>query len=104
MSAQLGPFQHFWDVWDASDDQIKLLPLSHFRRALDIQFEEVVNHLTAPLPNREAAAREATDIISVALNLMRRLGYEPAEVAEIARRRAETRMKGRTGEILEKYP
>ncbi|MET0233607.1 MAG: hypothetical protein ABW224_03110 [Kibdelosporangium sp.] len=100
----LGPFQEFWDVWDAADAQIKHRPLSHFRNAFETQFDELVDHLTAPFPDREAAAREATDIISIALNLMRRLGFEPSEVAEIARRRAETRMNGRTTEILEKYP
>jgi hypothetical protein len=104
MSAQLGPFQHFWDVWDDADVQIKNKPLSHFRRTLETQFEELVDHLTAPCPDREAAAQEATDIISVALNLMRRLGYEPWEIAEIARRRAEKRMSGRTSDILEQYP
>jgi hypothetical protein len=98
----LGPFQDFWQVWDESHDVMVKKDLEHFRYAFDLQFKELGNHLSAD--NTRAAANEAADIISIGLNLMRRLGYTPEEVAVIARDRAEKRMKGQTREILEKYP
>jgi hypothetical protein len=51
----------------------------------------------------DAAAREAADVISVALNLMRRLGHRPGEIGEIVRSRAEHRLEGQALAILEKY-
>jgi len=98
----LGPFQKFWEVWNEAHDVIVQKDLAHFRYALEVQFVELENHVKAG--NREAAAREATDIISIGLNLMRRLGYTPQEIATIARMRATDRMEGKTKEILAKYP
>ncbi|MFD0857300.1 hypothetical protein ACFQ07_34170 [Actinomadura adrarensis] len=98
---ELGPFQDMWEAWDEAHEEILGKPVSHFRRATEIQFDELVAHLEAG--DRKAAAREASDIISVALNLMRWLGHTPSEIGEIARSRAERRMKGQALEILEKY-
>ncbi|MFD0686048.1 hypothetical protein [Actinomadura fibrosa] len=98
---ELGPFQDMWDAWEDVRDELLDKPLSHFQRAAEIQFEELAEHLAAG--DREAAAREATDVISVALNLLRSLGYTPAEIGIIARSRAAQRMQGRTQQILEKY-
>jgi hypothetical protein len=98
---QLGPFQAIWEAWDDAHDEIVLKPLSHFRRAVEIQFDELDEHLR--VGDRDAASREVMDIISVALNLMRRLGYRSEEVSDIARSRAERRMKGQVLGILEKY-
>jgi hypothetical protein len=47
--------------------------------------------------------REVVDIISVALNLMRKLGCTPEEIADVVQLRAERRMKGQALEILKKY-
>jgi hypothetical protein len=101
MSDPLGPFQDIWEAWDEAHEEMVHKPLSHFRRAIELQFDELEEHLNAK--NREAAAREATDIISIALNLMRWLEYQPTEIASIAQSRAEKRMKGQTREILDKY-
>jgi hypothetical protein len=101
MVDHLGPFQDIWNAWDEAHDEIRAKPLSHFRRAAEEQFTELEYHLAAG--NREAAAREAVDVISVALNCLRWLGHQPDEVAEIARSRAELRMRGQALEILEKY-
>jgi hypothetical protein len=101
VSASLGPFQPIWDAWDESNDEITGKPLSHFRRAMEVQFEELQAHLDAN--NDPAAANEAADIISVALNVMRWLGHSPDEVIEIVRVRAAQRLSGQTQAILEKY-
>jgi hypothetical protein len=101
MAAQLGPFQDIWEAWEEAHDQIVHKPLAHFRRAADIQFAELETHLA--VGDREAAAREVTDIISIALNVMRWLGYTPEEIGDIARSRAERRMKGQALDILDKY-
>lgn len=101
MEEELGPFQDIWDAWQEAHDEVTRKPLSHFRRATDIQFDELEAHLAAG--DRGAAAREVVDIISIALNAMRWLGHTPAEVGEIARSRAEHRMKGQALEILAKY-
>ncbi|MFF7143545.1 hypothetical protein ACFZB5_20230 [Streptomyces nodosus] len=101
MTDELGPFQGMWEAWDEAHDEITRKPLSHFRRAADIQFDELEGHLA--VGDREAAAREVADIISIAINTMRWLGHTPEEIAEIARSRAEHRMKGQAPVILDKY-
>lgn len=68
-----------------ADDEIGRKPLSHFRRATEIQLDELQEHLDAG--DREAAAREVVD----------------AEINVIARDRAEHRMKGQASQILAKY-
>lgn len=90
-----------WQAWDEVHDDLMAKPLSHFQRSVEIQFEEMQEHLAAG--DKEAAAREAVDIVGIGLNCLRWLGYKPDEVAEIARNRTENRMRGRTQEILEKY-
>jgi len=97
----LGPFQEIWEAWEEVKVEISGKPLTHFRRAAEIQFDEIDRHLAED--NKAAAAREAIDLISVALTTLRRLGYEPAEIAEIARMRARQRMRGQTQAILAKY-
>jgi hypothetical protein len=101
MDGELGPFQAIWDAWDEAHDEVVRKPLPHFRRAIEIQFEELEAHLRAD--NHGAASREAIDIISIALNLLRWLGHQPNEIGDIARSRAEQRMKGQALAILEKY-
>jgi len=97
----LGPFQAFWNAWSAADAEIKSKDLLYFSSAVVIQFEEMSAHLERK--DRDAAAREATDVISVALNTLRWLDFDPAQIAQIARDRARNRMDGKTHEILEKY-
>lgn len=97
----LGPFQDIWDAWEEVRSDISGKPVSHFRRAIEIQFDELDQHLGRA--NRDAAAWEVIDMISIALNMMRWLGYGPSEVAEIARTRARQRMRGQTRSILDKY-
>jgi hypothetical protein len=101
MTDQLGPFQDFWESWNEAEDQIQKKNFEHFQRAVAIQFEEMRVHLENN--DRRAAACEVADVISIALNTMRWLRYQPEEIAEIVRDRAVTRMRGRTNEILEKY-
>lgn len=98
---ELGPFQDMWDAWEEVRGELLSKPLSHYRRATEIQFDELDEHLA--VDDRAAAAREATDIISIALNVLRWLEYTPAEISDIARSRAAERMQGQTPEILEKY-
>lgn len=90
-----------WQAWDEAHDDLMSKPLSHFRRSIEIQFEEIRDHLRDG--KKEAAAREAVDIIGIGLNCLRWLGYQPEEIAEIALSRTEDRMRGRTHEILDKY-
>lgn len=98
---ELGPFQGIWQAWDEAHDAVVGKPLEHFQIATEHQFKEIDSHLNAE--DRKAAAREAIDIVSIALNFLRKLGYDPAEVAELARDRADQRMRGQVHEILEKY-
>ncbi|MFH8726805.1 hypothetical protein [Streptomyces termitum] len=101
MSEQLGPFQGIWDAWIEAEQEIAQKPLEHFERATQIQFDELKEHLSEG--NREAAARELIDVVSIALNNLRNLGFTPQEIAELARDRADRRMRGQAKEILEKY-
>jgi len=101
MDEQLGPFQELWNAWDEAQSDLSGKPISHFRRVVEIQFDEIGRHLA--VNENDAAVREVVDIISVALNLMRRLGCTPEEVADVVRSRAERRMKGQALEILKKY-
>jgi hypothetical protein len=100
MADELGPFQDIWNAWNESDGEIRGKPIEHFDRVIDIQFDELNDHLAAG--RREKAANEAIDIISIALNLLRRLGHDPEEIAVLARSRAKNRMSGQTREILDK--
>jgi len=97
----LGPFQDIWDSWEEVRLEISRKPLHHFRRAIEIQFDELEEHLASG--DRDAAAREAIDMISIALNTMRWLDCDSAEIAEIARMRARQRMMGQARSILGKY-
>lgn len=99
--APLGPFQDIWEAWEEVRSDIAGKPLSHFRRAIEIQFDEIDEHLAGE--NRDAAAREVIDVISIALNTMRWLDYSPTEIAETAKMRAQQRMKGQARSILDKY-
>lgn len=101
MRDQLGPFQAIWEAWDETNDEMLKKPLSHFQRAVEVQFQELEEHRANG--NAERAAREVIDIISVALNCLRWMGYRPEDVARLARSRAESRMKGQAKDILEKY-
>jgi len=101
MDDKLGPFQEIWNAWDEADPQIKGKPITHFRKATDVQFDEIDAHLAAG--DREATAREAVDVISIALNVLRWLDYSPDQIAELAQGRARNRMSGQALEILEKY-
>lgn len=101
MSDELGPFQGVWDAWVEAQDEIRRKPISHFEQAVQIQFDELRDHLAAG--DRDAAAREMVDVVSIALNTLRKLGFSPKEIAEIARGRAENRMAGQAHEILDKY-
>ncbi|WP_370943015.1 hypothetical protein AB5J62_28605 [Amycolatopsis sp. cg5] len=97
----LGPFQPLWTAWNQADKEVKAKPIEHFEVATTVQFKELRTHLGNK--NDKAAANEVIDVISIALNLMRNLGYTPEEVAEIARERAELRMHDKTLGILDKY-
>lgn len=101
MADQLGAFGAIWEAWDEAHDEVVGKPLSHFRRAVELQFDELEGHLKAE--DRAAAVREAVDVISIALNTLRWLGCKPDEVAEIAHLRAENRMRGQALAILDKY-
>ena len=101
MNDELGPFQNIWDAWNEADADIRSKPLSHFRRATEIQFDEIESHLKNN--DREAMAREMVDIISISLNTMRWLGCSPEEIIEIAISRAKLRMEGQALSILDKY-
>lgn len=101
MRETLGPFQGIWDAWIEAENEIAQKPLSHFERATQIQFEELKEHLSRG--DREAAARELIDVVSIALNNLRNLGFTPQEIAEVARDRADHRMRGQADAILKKY-
>lgn len=122
MTDPLGPFQEFWEAWNEVDEEIRAKRFTHFPRAVEIQFEEMREHLANGAATREvdqltfaevrehlsdddrrAAAREVVDVISIALNTLRWLRYEPEEIAQIARDRADRRMRAQTHEILDKY-
>ena len=101
MTDTLGPFQAIWDAWEEADAEVKGKPLTHFERAVEIQFEELRTHLANS--DREAAAREAVDIISIGLNMLRWLKYRPEDVARVAESRGNNRMRGQAAAILEHY-
>src|SRR4051812_6700146 len=99
MANPLGPFQDIWEAWDEARKEIGEKGVDHFQKAVAVQFDELKQHLADG--KREKAAREAIDVISIALNLLRNLNYGPEEIADIARARAHDRMKGKALDILE---
>jgi hypothetical protein len=101
MANQLGPFQDIWEAWEEARKEICDKDVDHFETAVAVQFDELKQHLADG--KREKAAREAIDMISIALNLLRRLKYGPEEIASLAKARAHDRMKGKTLDILRKY-
>ena len=101
MADQLGPFQDIWEAWDEARDEICGKDIDHFQKAVAHQFVELKQHLKDH--KREKAAHEAIDIISIALNLLRRLDYRPEQIADLARTRAHDRMKGKVLDILRTY-
>jgi len=101
MTESLGPFQGIWDAWDEVDADIKAQSLSHFVTVTEAQFVELAEHLDEG--DRERAALEAIDIISVSLTMLRWLNYVPEEIAGLARFRAATRMQGKARKIFGKY-
>lgn len=101
MPDELGPFQGVWDAWTEVQEEMERKPITHFERAVQIQFDELRDHLA--VGDRDAAAREMVDVISIALNALRKLGFSPEEIANVARSRAENRMMGQTRKILDKY-
>jgi hypothetical protein len=101
LADQLGPFQKLWEAWDEADVEIRNQPLEHFELVIGHQLVEFKQHRDEG--NNTAAAQEAVDIISAALNLMRWMELKPNEIADIAQSRAEDRMRGKTFEILKKY-
>ena len=101
-TAVLGPLQAMWDAWTSVQSQVKWKDFAQFAGTMDIQFEEALTHQTNG--ERDRAANEIVDCISVALNALRWLGYtQPEEVAELLRLRAITRYEGQTQAILSKY-
>jgi hypothetical protein len=101
MTGPLGPFQDIWDAWDEVDKDIKSQSLAHFSQVMEAQFVELTEHLDNG--DRQRAALEAIDAISVALTMLRWLDFMPKEIAALAQHRAATRMRGRAKEILDKY-
>lgn len=98
----LGPFQYFWDVWEYADEAVKGKDFAHFPGVTAVQFVELAEHLADG--NRLAAAREATDVISIALNALRWLGLRPADVAQLVDERArELAQPGQVHALLERY-
>ena len=45
MPEDLGPFQAFWEAWNEVGDEIRGKPFEHFSRAVEIQFEDMREHL-----------------------------------------------------------
>jgi hypothetical protein len=101
MVNHLGPFQDIWEAWNAAGEEMQEKGVDHFETAVTVQFLELKQHLVND--KREKAAMEAIDVISIALNLLRKLDYEPEEIAGLAKVRARDRMAGQTREILQKY-
>jgi hypothetical protein len=101
MANNLGPFQDIWEAWEPAQKEMCAKSIDHFEKAVAVQFVELKQHRNDE--NDEKAAQEAIDIISIALNLLRNLGYEPEKIAKLARARARNRIAGKTSEILAKY-
>lgn len=100
-SKPLGPWQSGWDAWSEGHDRCMSFSPDHFQTTLLIQIIEVREQLA--LGDDEHAAKEMNDIISVTLNWMRWLGFEPQDIARIAEERGTLRYKGQVHEIMDKY-
>lgn len=97
----LGVLQGFRDAWDEVHQRVMDKPWSHFYRAIEIQMEELNDHIEGG--HLAKAKNEAADIVSVALNIFRWLGCDEAETARILKERADNRMKGQAAAIMDKY-
>ena len=81
----LGPFHSLWEAWTEPPDVQLEQDIQTLRQTLETQVDDLETHLYAG--NTHAAATDALDCVSALLNLLRRLGYSPHQVAEIARER-----------------
>lgn len=95
----LGPWQAGFDAW-RDECRMELDP-DHFQTTLLVQILEVRESLAAG--DREHAAKEVNDIISVALNWSRWLGLSAEEIAAVAEARGGQRYEGQTKDILIRY-
>lgn len=97
----LGPFQPIWNAWNDAAIGAERQTIDDFRGVIEAQFVELNEHLDAG--DRQRAAFEAIDIISVALTILRWLDLTPDEIATLAEHRARERMQGQVNQILKKY-
>ena len=84
MEKPLGPFQSTWDAWNVVDVRCKMQPRSHFPRVVELQLKEI----EAAWPDKAGVTKEVVDIISIALNWLRWLGFTDEEVAGVVEQRS----------------
>jgi hypothetical protein len=97
----LGPWQGGFDAWGELEGYMRTFPPDHFQTIILTQIIEVREQLA--LGDLEHAVREMNDIISVALNWMRSLGFSAEDIARIVRGRAANRYVGQVRDIMETY-
>lgn len=91
-----------WDVWNPAHYRI-LEEMSHprYRITVEEQLDEIDEHLANG--DRRKAVNEIIDLISIANNWLRYMGYSPVGIKNLIKDRAITRYSGKWKEIFDKY-
>jgi len=77
----LGPLQPIWDAWESHRDYIDGLPNIYFRNVIEIQLNEIDDHVEAGNPP-DKVENEIVDIISICMNWFRSRGFSDQDVVE----------------------
>jgi hypothetical protein len=97
----LGPLQTMWDVWSEVQDLNMQFDTTHYWDLITDQIIEITTHLREGHP--EKAKNEMVDIISIAMNWLRRMGVStPQELADCIEARVKERYVGKVREIVER--
>ena len=99
--SQLGVLKEMWDAWTPAQDINKTFLDEHYEGLLADQCSEIEEHFQNNEPQR--ALYEMVDIISVAMNWLRRHGVEcPTDLARLISERVELRYEGKTLDIIKR--
>ena len=96
----LGVLEDMWDAWTPIQHIQKGFTFSRYYQLMEWQFDEFFTHIKEGKQGK--AANEVVDMISIALNLLRRLGLDHKQVEEVIRNRIWTRYVGQTERIMER--
>ena len=90
-----------FEAWLPVHWDIMGLPFNAYPKLFQTQLAELVGHYQAG--EQDKVLNEIVDILSVAVNLFRWFRLSPRQIKDKIQQRIDTRYRGQTRDILEKY-